>query len=187
MPSLTNNLYRFGEFSLDAQARVLRRGSEAVPLTPKAFDVLLLLIQNVGKTGSKDELMQAVWPGSFVEESNLTQTIFMVRKALNETTDRRYILTVQSKGYQFLVPVIEAPVTEATSVEPGDRSKTEAPVVPPPADGREIQLQSHVRSLRGWRSAVLALAAVALILIAGFTLWPKRPQKQPAEQPGRIM
>ena len=188
MPSLTNNLYRFGEFSLDAQARVLRRGSEAVPLTPKAFDVLLLLIQNVGKTVSKDELMQAVWPGSFVEESNLTQTIFMVRKALDETTDRRYILTVQSKGYQFLVPVIEAPVTEAASVEPADRPKTEAPVVPTTArDGREIQSQSPVRTLRGWRSAVIALAAVALILIAGFAIWPRRSQKPTAEQPARIM
>jgi TolB-like protein/DNA-binding winged helix-turn-helix (wHTH) protein/Tfp pilus assembly protein PilF len=188
MPSLTNNLYRFGEFSLDAQARVLRRGSEPVALTPKAFDVLLLLIQSAGKTVSKDELMQAVWPGSFVEESNLTQTIFMVRKALDETTDRRYILTVQSKGYQFLVPVIEAPVTEAASVKSGDRSKKELPVVPSVArEGREIQSQTHVRSLHGWRSAVIALAAVALILIAGFTIWPRRSQKPTAEQPARIM
>ena len=108
MPSLTNNLYRFGEFSLDAQGRMLRRGVEAVPLTPKAFDVLLLLIQNAGRTVTKDELMKAVWPDSFVEESNLTQTIFMVRKALEETTDRRYILTVQGQGYRFLVPVTEA-------------------------------------------------------------------------------
>ncbi len=78
-----------------------------MPLTPKAFDVLLLLVQNAGRIVTKDELMKAVWPDSFVEESNLTQTIFMVRKALDETADRRYILTVQGQGYRFLVPVTE--------------------------------------------------------------------------------
>ncbi len=106
-PALANNLYRFGEFSLDAQGRVLKRGAEAVPLTRKAFDALFLLIQNAGRTVTKDELMGAVWPGSFVEESNLTQTIFMVRKALDETAERRYILTVQGEGYRFLLPVAE--------------------------------------------------------------------------------
>src|ERR1700690_2383428 len=126
MPSLINNLYRFGEFSLDAQGRVLRRGAEAVPLTRKAFDVLLLLIQNAERTVTKDELIDAIWPGSVVEESNLTQTIFMVRKALDETADRRYILTVHSEGYRFLVPVTEAPVTEAAGAQP----ESETPVVP---------------------------------------------------------
>jgi DNA-binding winged helix-turn-helix (wHTH) protein len=66
-------LYRFGAFSLDAQGRVLMKGEEAVPLTPKTFDVLLLLVQNAGGTVTKDELMKAVWRDSFVEESNLTQ------------------------------------------------------------------------------------------------------------------
>jgi len=74
---------------------VLRKGREPVLLTPKAFDVLLLMVQNAGKTVSKDQLMESVWPNSFVEESNLTQTIFMVRRALDETSDRRYIMTVQ--------------------------------------------------------------------------------------------
>ena len=107
MPSLTSNLYGFGEFSLDPRNRMLRRGGQTVPLTPKAFEVLLLLIQNAGRIVTKDELMKAVWTDSFVEESNLTQTIFMVRKALEETADRRYILTVQGQGYRFLVPVTE--------------------------------------------------------------------------------
>src|SRR5580698_9911917 len=107
MTSLANNLYRFGEFSLDAQTRVLTRGEQAVPLTPKAFDVLLLLTQHAGRTVSKDELMKAVWRDSFVEDSNLTQTIFMVRKALDETADRRYILNVQGQGYRLLIPVTE--------------------------------------------------------------------------------
>ena len=97
MSSLTSNLYEFDEFRLDPQNRVLKRGETTVSLTPKAFDVLLLLIQNAGTLVTKDELMEAVWPGSFVEESNLTQTIFMVRKALDETSDRRYILRSEER------------------------------------------------------------------------------------------
>lgn len=179
IPSLTNNLYRFGEFTLDPQGRMLRKGEEAVPLTPKAFDALLLLIRNAGRTVTKDELMEAIWPGSFVEESNLTQTIFMVRKALDETSERRYILTVQGQGYQFLVPVTEAP---------GGGPDTEAPVVPSAAiDRPEPPLQSRGRSLSDRRSAVFALAAVVFLVIAGFTLWHWRSRKVPAEQPGRIM
>jgi TolB-like protein/DNA-binding winged helix-turn-helix (wHTH) protein/Flp pilus assembly protein TadD len=179
MPSLTNNLYRFGEFSLDAQGRALKRGAEAVPLTAKAFDVLLLLIQNAGRTVTKDELMKAVWPDSFVEESNLTQTIFMVRKALDETADRRYILTVQGQGYRFLVPVKEA-----------DKNgpEIEAPVAVPDARSvPENQLDSHGRGARDWRVAVIALAAVALVLIAGFTIWLWRSRHGAVEQPSRTM
>jgi TolB-like protein/DNA-binding winged helix-turn-helix (wHTH) protein len=203
MSSLINNLYRFGEFSLDAQGRVLRRGAEAVPLTRKAFDVLLLLVQNAERTVTKDELIKAIWPGSVVEESNVTQTIFMVRKALDETPERRYILTVPSEGYRFLVPVTEAPVTEAPATEAasggvGDRLKTEAPIVVPTAtDDREIQLQAQVRSLRGWKSAALALAAAALVLIGAFVVrpglrgdgFPAQPwqSRKGAAEPGRIM
>jgi TolB-like protein/DNA-binding winged helix-turn-helix (wHTH) protein/Tfp pilus assembly protein PilF len=179
MSSLTNNLYRFGDFSLDAQGRVLMRGEEAVPLTPKAFDVLLLLIQNSGRILTKDELMKAVWPDSFVEESNLTQTIFMVRKALDETTDRRYILTVQGQGYRFLVPVAEA-----------DKHGTETQAPVAVADERsvpEIQLESRGRGAGNWRAAVIAFAAVALVLIVAYAIWPWRARRGPAEQTGRIM
>jgi DNA-binding winged helix-turn-helix (wHTH) protein/TolB-like protein/Tfp pilus assembly protein PilF len=112
MPSLTNHLYLFGEFSLDAQGRVLKKAGAAVPLTRKAFDALLLLVQNTGRIVTKDELLKAIWPDTIVEESNLTQTIFMVRKALGETSDLRYILTVQGQGYRFLFPVTE-PVSVA--------------------------------------------------------------------------
>jgi TolB-like protein/DNA-binding winged helix-turn-helix (wHTH) protein/predicted Zn-dependent protease len=187
MSSLTNNLYRFGDFSLDPQGRVLVRGEEAVPLTPKAFDVLLQLVQNAGRTVTKDELMKAVWPDSFVEESNLTQTIFMVRKALDETTDRRYILTVQGQGYRFLVPVAEA-----------DKHGTEIQAPVAVADERdersvpEIQLESRGQGARNWRAAVIvvviAFAAVALVLTVAYAIWPWRARRgAAAEQTGRIM
>src|SRR6266568_4879374 len=107
MSSLTSNLYSFGEFRVDTQSRVLRRGEEPIALTPKAFEVLLLLIQHSGEVVNKDELMQTVWPDSFVEESNLTQTVFMLRKALGETPEQRYILTIQGRGYRFAAEVKE--------------------------------------------------------------------------------
>ncbi len=184
MSSLNSNLYEFGEFRLDAQNRLLRRAGTAVPLTPKAFDVLLLLIQKPGRIVTKDELMKAVWPDSFVEESNLTQTIFMVRKALDETTDRRYILTVQGQGYRFLVPVTETANCGAEIEEP----EIEAPV-PSSSTGStpEIQLLSYPRRARGWRSPVVVSAGMALVLIVAFTLWIWRSRHGAAEQPGRTM
>ena len=175
MSSLTSNLYEFGEFRLDPQSRVLTRGGTAVSLTPKAFDVLLLLIQNAGKVVTKDELMKAVWPNSFVEESNLTQTIFMVRKALDEASGRRYILNVQGQGYRFLVPVTEA-ATEA-DVEP--------PVGPSTTSVREIPLPSRA-SAKHQRLAA-AIAVVALILIAGAATWLWHSRHEPTEQQDKIM
>ncbi len=112
MSSLTSHLYAFGEFRVDVQNRVLRKNEEPIPLTPKAFEVLLLLIQHSGEVVSKDELIQRVWPDSFVEESNLTQTVFMLRKALGESSVQRYILTVQGKGYRFVPEVKTVPVNE---------------------------------------------------------------------------
>jgi TolB-like protein/DNA-binding winged helix-turn-helix (wHTH) protein/Flp pilus assembly protein TadD len=184
MSSLTSSLYEFDEFRLYPQNRVLRRGATAVSLTPKAFDVLLFLIQNAGRIVTKDELMKAVWPDSFVEESNLTQTIFMVRKALDETADRRYILTVQGQGYRFLLPVTEA----ANSEEEIDAPDIEGPG-PPHSAGTapEIQLHSHPRGGRGWRSALLASAGVALVLIVASILWIWRSPHGAVEQPGRTM
>jgi len=82
MPSLISDFYAFDEFRVDAQNRVLLRGDELVSLTPKGFELLLVLVRSGGRVVSKEELMQAVWPDSFVEESNLTQTVFMLRKLI---------------------------------------------------------------------------------------------------------
>src|SRR5579863_253394 len=179
MPSLVNGLYEFGEFRLDAQRRTLQRGQELVALTPKAFDLLLQLIQSAGKTVTKDDLMKTVWPDSFVEESNLTQTIFMVRKALEETSERRYILTVQGQGYRFLVPVKEAAMQ-------GPEIETPAP--PPDAgDVADIQLQSQPQRAKNWRSIVIASAVIALTLIVASSIWLWLRRHGAAEPSGKIM
>jgi TolB-like protein/DNA-binding winged helix-turn-helix (wHTH) protein/Tfp pilus assembly protein PilF len=155
-----------------------------VSLTPKAFDVLLLLIQNAGRIVTKDALMKAVWPESFVEESNLTQTIFMVRKALDETTDRRYILTVQGQGYKFLVPVTET----ANSVAELEAPEIEGSVPPFSAGGApEFHLPSHPRRPTDWRSPVIAAAGVVLVMVVASALWIWRPRHPAVEQPGKTM
>ena len=76
--------YEFGEFRLDPDDQLLTRNSCPIPLAPKAFDLLVLLAQNSGRLVTKDQIMQAVWPGSVVEEANLTVTVSTLRKALGE-------------------------------------------------------------------------------------------------------
>jgi len=102
----TYPLYEFGPFVLDTMQHALLRDGEPVPLTPKTYDTLLVLVQNTGKMLSKEELMNTLWPDRFVEESNLTQQISMIRKALAENRgQQRYIVTVPGRGYRFAAPV----------------------------------------------------------------------------------
>ncbi len=105
-----SRIYEFEEFRLDAKShRLFRRESgELVPLTPKAVELLLFFVQNAGRVLSKDELFEAVWENSFIEEANLSQTIFVLRKTLGENTKNpRFILTAPNRGYQFIAPVKE--------------------------------------------------------------------------------
>ena len=100
---------QFGPFLIDIAERMLRRDGETVPLTPKAFDVLVALIEKPGQLISKEELLQKVWPDTFVEESNLAYNIFALRRALGDTAERSlYIETVPKKGYRFKTSVSAA-------------------------------------------------------------------------------
>ena len=100
--------YEFGPFQVDLQERVVRRDGEAVALTPKAFDTLLVLIENSGRVIEKDDLMKKVWPNTFVEEANLAVNISVLRKALGTTvTGGQYIETIPRRGYRFVAVVRE--------------------------------------------------------------------------------
>ena len=97
---------QFGPFLIDVGERMLRRDGELVPLTPKAFDVLVALLEKPGQLILKEQLLQKVWPDTFVEESNLAYNIFALRKALGDTAENsRYIETVSKKGYRFRASV----------------------------------------------------------------------------------
>src|SRR5215472_10255369 len=100
------HLYEFGAFQLDPTERVLARNGDRIALPPKAFDTLLLLVQNGGHVLTKDQLIKSLWPDSFVEENNLTQQISQLRRALGENGDGpTYIETVPKLGYRFLPEV----------------------------------------------------------------------------------
>jgi len=101
----SNTVYTFGDFHLDPRERRLQRNGQPVELTPKAFNTLLILVENGGHLLTKQELMSRVWPDSHVEEPNLTVTIAMLRKALGEENGTRYIETVPRQGYRFAAPV----------------------------------------------------------------------------------
>src|SRR6187200_718921 len=105
--------FEFGPFRLDPAKRLLLRGGVPQSLPPKAFDVLAFLVQCRERVLSKDELLSTLWPETFVEEANLSQQIFVIRRALNgdsEGTD--YIATVSRRGYRFTAQVIECPESE---------------------------------------------------------------------------
>src|SRR5579862_6491656 len=97
-----SRFYSFGDFMLDSQRRALSRAGSSVPITSKAFDVLLFLVRNPNRLVTKEELLQSVWGDAFVEEGNLTQYISHLRKALGDNAeDTRLIVTIARKGYQF--------------------------------------------------------------------------------------
>lgn len=95
-------IYEFGPFRVDPDKQILLRENQPVAITPKAFDTLLILIRNSREVVSKDDLMRQLWPDAFVEEANLSQNIFMLRKALGDSPDERcYIVTLPGRGYRF--------------------------------------------------------------------------------------
>jgi TolB-like protein/DNA-binding winged helix-turn-helix (wHTH) protein/Tfp pilus assembly protein PilF len=132
--------YEFGEFRLDRQSRILFKGDVTVALTPKAVDLLVTLVEKKGQLAAKNELMAAVWPGTFVEESNLTSNISILRRQLGVHPDGgEYIETIPKRGYRFVAPVneicngnpfIDAAVGRAEPAPPPavDQTPTDDPV-----------------------------------------------------------
>lgn len=97
--------FEFDNFLLDLQQRLLFRDGQPVELTPKVFDVLFELVQSGGRVIEKKELMERIWPNSFVEEANLTQHVSTLRKKLGHDAQQRYILTVPGRGYRFIASI----------------------------------------------------------------------------------
>lgn len=173
MPNVVNDLYQFGEFLLDVPRRVLLHRLEPVPLTPKVYEMLLVLVRNAGQIVTKDALMKAVWPNSFVEESNLTQNVFMLRKALGETPERRYILTIPGTGYRFAAEVKHLPGKGGTAVER------------PAASPRSEVLPASRFRLRFW-PVVIGIVIVLSTALAAHLAWLRSGTK--AQPPGgRLM
>lgn len=150
---------RFGAFVLDEDGRELRRDGQPVPLVGKPFELLLAFTRNPGRLLTKAELMDTLWPGTAVEESNLTQTVFVLRKALGQEADSgTFIQTMPRQGYKFVVPVTEGPL-EVTFEE-----RTRSSLV----------VESEAVTPRRWQSR-WAFAGVAVAALAvGAWFWVAR-------------
>ena len=170
MAEQTSQFYEFGRFRVKSDERVLLREEELVPLTPKAFDILLALLENDGRVVNKDDLMKKVWPNTFVEEGNLTQNVSLLRKALGESADGpQFIETVPRRGYRFVAPVNR-------SNENGQDSFVErAALMPLPGQQKQTNGEAGHSTLDNGRwtflsrrlpAVVLTLAAV-LVTVAG--------------------
>ena len=106
MTANNNHSYEFGPYCLNPSQRVLTREGETISLTPKATELLIMLVAHAGQLVEKDELLKEIWPDTFVEEANLTQNIFLLRRALgDERAGPKYIETVARRGYRFIAPV----------------------------------------------------------------------------------
>ena len=106
MSSNSGHLYDFSVYRVDESERLLLRGDEVVPLTPKAFEMLLVLVENSGHVLTKEELMKRVWPDTIVEEANLSHNIYKLREAPGEGRNgEKYIKTVPRRGYRFVAKV----------------------------------------------------------------------------------
>src|SRR5215471_15490564 len=118
-------LYKFGDFRLDPEQRLLLCNGDLIPLAPKVFDTLLALVESKGRVLEKDELLKTIWTDTFVEENSLTQNISNLRKVLGEETNgQQYIQTIPKRGYRFLMPVtpVEAELESAPQLEAAARA-----------------------------------------------------------------
>jgi DNA-binding winged helix-turn-helix (wHTH) protein/Flp pilus assembly protein TadD len=163
------HLYRFGQFALDSRKRTLSRADSPVSLTPKAFDVLLFLVQNPNRLVAKEELLQAVWADTFVEEGNLTQYVSHLRKALGDNSeDARLIVTISRKGYQFTARVT---VAETADVEKhamlqapvAETSRTDTRPMGFPTEEKVTESPSPGLRSRKWFAGAALLALVAAV------------------------
>ncbi len=160
MAQAAKHLYEFGPFSMDPSEGLLLRDDQPIPLAPKAFEALLLLVESSGHLIEKEVLMQKLWPDSFVEEANVSKYIFTLRQALSDGEEgQKYIETVPKRGYRFVAPVQKL---AAESVE-------QAPAEMPSREGEEAKT---VTSTTRWRIALVAavLAATAVVLLVWLDL-----------------
>src|SRR5262249_14318296 len=159
--------YEFGPFRLDARERLLLREGESVPLTPKAFELLLALVEHHGHLLEKEELLRLVWPETFVEEANLSYNISLIRRALGGGENgERYIETVPKRGYRFVASVREQ--EEADAAEP--KAQT-------PHPARDASRQ--IKWMKPRLAFVISLAILLLIGVVGaIGFWSAK--RQPA-------
>ncbi|HXF41810.1 MAG TPA: FlgO family outer membrane protein [Blastocatellia bacterium] len=179
--------FEFGEFQLDVKERALLRNGEALQLTPKAFDTLVMLVENAGSLVEKDEMMRTIWPDSFVEEVGLARNVSVLRKALGQDAGgQQFIETVPKRGYRFTAQVREHVDDSAQLVFEQSSVSQTVEIYREYATGEDRTRAAHsvdvrapeqsplpvtVRPLPVWKSKrAVAVLAIAVIALAA-TLW----------------
>lgn len=167
-------IYEFEQFRVDGTQRRLLRGGQVVPLHSKAFDLLLVLVRNAGRDLTKDELLDAVWPGQLLEESNLAVNISAVRRALGESAAQsRLIVTIPGHGYRFVANVREAHdhfagllIEQETFARVSVEDDSDQPA-------ERLTLSAALPSNIAPRGRALTIAVLAVIVLttAGFAWW----------------
>jgi TolB-like protein/DNA-binding winged helix-turn-helix (wHTH) protein/tetratricopeptide (TPR) repeat protein len=173
MSNETNAVLEFGDYRFDTNQGLLLRGGNIIPLAPKAFATLRVLVESQGRVIEKDELLRKIWPDTFVEEGSLTQNISILRKALGENGDgEEFIQTIPKRGYRFAVPV--RATSEPLVIE--EHCRVEASV-----DAEVVERQTSRRAI--WISGVVL--TLALAATAGFLGVRLRSRGQMGDQPIR--
>jgi DNA-binding winged helix-turn-helix (wHTH) protein/TolB-like protein/tetratricopeptide (TPR) repeat protein len=207
MPLKTGSFYEYGSCRLEPDEHRLTRDGVPVPLAPRAFDLLVFLVRNPGRLLTKEEILEAVWPDSFVEEANLTVAISTLRKAMGEKDSLvRYIETVPKKGYRFLIPVREISCPEAPEREAalpqdglaassgfGSRDETVAEMPAKPGAEEAARGDANAAGEIGTlapgrrRAALLLFAILCLGIVAGvaYRFLPRKVDTQPAAIPSQ--
>ena len=168
----TTRIYRFGPFVLDVPDRSLKRQGSPVPLTPKTFDLLVVLVENAGRLVEKDALLRAVWPDVAVEEGNLTKGVFTLRQTLEDEGAPRYIETVPRRGYRFV-----APITASQDQKPPTDAAIPADTAAPPENSVAVMPFADMSAARdqqffceGMSEEIInALGRVPALRVASYT------------------
>ena len=176
MSTQSQHLYEFGPYRLDTAERLLLRDGVPVPLTPKAFETLVALVQRSGHLVEKDELMKLVWSDAFVEESNLTNNVYALRKMLGQGENgQSYIETVPKRGYRFTGPVKELPaetlvvekrtITRVVTEETLEDNESQLSLVL--VGGSALALERgpvHINQRPLWRWLLIALLSLSVVI-----------------------
>jgi DNA-binding winged helix-turn-helix (wHTH) protein/tetratricopeptide (TPR) repeat protein len=191
-------VFQFADFTLDPSQRSLLRNGQALALPTKAFDMLQFMVENPGRLLTREEILKAVWRDTVVEEGNLSQNIFLVRKALGESAnEQRFVITVIGSGYQFIAPVKKRAINEVvedfprqprsaapaawTNSSGGESAERARPLLvtntaplPSPASRTQesrpalVMPQPRVFRIRLWAGVI---AAVLVVAVAGGLAW----------------
>jgi TolB-like protein/DNA-binding winged helix-turn-helix (wHTH) protein/Tfp pilus assembly protein PilF len=166
----TKHIYQFGAYHLDTKEKVLVREGQPVALPPKDLETLVVLVERAGHIVGKEELLEKVWPGVFIEENNLARRVFNLRQALGDAPDgRKYIETVPKRGYRFVGSVQER----------GDSSESSVPALPP------IDSPQPAPRLKRWK--ILWVRALAVALVVAASLLAQRFWQAGNASPQRVM